>query len=361
MTGKKTVKTKYEELKLTLEEALEKGDKLAIELHKIPDPDAMAAGLFIYELTKAMGYKPTITHQGRLSHPQNIVMARKLDIPLNCYGINGEESLNPENFDSFIYVDHSGSNSYWHSEGKIPEDKLIGIIDHHELSEKHSDNLFIDKRKVGAVSSILAEYLKDGAQEEYFAEEEKLKKISSALFLGIRSDTRTLKRDVDILDSTMHAYLWDHVDMNLVDGIEDLDWSTEWFDRYGRAINQRKSKNGVTVASVGYIEAEERDVIPIVADQLIRERSIQTVYVFGIRPDVIDFSIRTRDPTYIFETLKEVFEPLSAGGREGTGGMQLTNPFTGFFSPDSKTEKTTNESIIRAKIEKTIFHEEDKE
>jgi len=300
---------------------LDENAKVAIELQQIPDPDAMASAMYVAHIAERMGYKPTITHAGKLSHPQNIVMAKRLDIPLACYG---QIDIDPTSFDAFVFVDHSGSTSQWYREGKIPQDSLVAIIDHHDLDAATPEGVFVDKRKVGSTSTILTEYLQQDAGD---FDDDALEKVATALLLGIRSDTHGLKRNVSELDRDMHHYLLSKANMDLVDQIEEIDWPAEWMDHYGKAIHNRESKNGVTVASVGCIETGQRDVIPTIAEHLLYEKGVHTVYVWGLRPDIIDVSIRTRDPTYDFGIIPEKFPEGSGGGKEGAGGIQIPSPF----------------------------------
>ena len=346
----------YKEFKQILEDAKEKNiEKIAIELQQVPDPDAMASALFVYDLAKALGYTPSITHACKLSHPQNVVMAKRLGTPLTCYENN--TNINPDDFDAFIFVDHSGKTSPWYREGKINDEKVIAIIDHHDNDIPTPEGIFADKRVVGATSSILAEYLQQGAQEEFYQNEKDLQKIATALLLGIRTDTKQLKRNVTPFDKDNHHYLLQYADMNLVDAVENIEWSKQWMDFYGRAIHKRKTQNGITIASVGFIPAKERDVIPMIAEQLLTERGVHTAYVWGLRPDIIDISLRTDDETYDYSKIREIFPEGNGGGKEGAGGVQIPSPFTSesFISTKDEHGKERIEHMLDEEIEKRIF------
>lgn len=338
----------YENLKEALIGHKEKGAKtLGIELQHVPDPDAMACGLFLYRIAEQMGYEPTITHGGPLAHPQNVVFVKRLGLESM---MRQHDAIDPESFDAFAFVDHSGATSEWYREGKIPEDKLVALIDHHDLEKEPPKATFIDRRAVGAASSILAEYL-----QEMDIDDELRRQLATALVIGIRSDTSILSKNTTRFDDAMHGYLRDHADLDKVQQIERIDWPSNWMSLYGRAIRDRKRVNGVCVASVGWLDPRERDVIAMTADQLLSEQGVQTAYVVGLHK-IIDVSVRTRDPTFNFEKLAESFPEGSSGGKEGAGGVQIENPFYESYVSSDK-ERGEQENMVVRETYRRVFGE----
>lgn len=359
-----TRKNIYSQFKKVLKSSLDKGLSLAIEIHKNPDPDAFGAAFAVYHITKLMGYSPTITYSGNLGRRQNRAIVSTLDIPLCKYDKqlrNSEEEVTPEKFDQFLFVDHSGNTSTWNLEGKIAKDKVLGIIDHHDLDENHPENYFVDKRKVGSVSTILADYLKQGALEEYFSNKESketLTLIANALLLGIRTDTKSLTRNVTTLDKDMHYYLLEYANMDVVDDLEDIDVPENWLDYLAHAISGRVLKSGIAVVSVGFVSDDDVGVISWVSDNLLKTTGFHTVYVIGIQKEVINVSMRTRDKAYDMSLLNEKFPEAkdNAGGKAGEGGIQIPNQFgEGFISPNSKESREEIENLVRREFERRIF------
>jgi nanoRNase/pAp phosphatase (c-di-AMP/oligoRNAs hydrolase) len=317
--------SKYEELSTLLYD-IKPHSRVAVELHQVPDPDTVGCGLFMYEILKKHGHHPTITHAGFISHPENRQMVKKLHVPLINYTMNGHKSHHPEkypnHYDYFFFVDHAGPNSLWYEEGKLAGKTILGIMDHHENSELKVSSLFSDRRPVGSVCSIGAEYLVDGAAELFTTSE--LERIATGLFFGLIKDTQSLRKGVDVLDRRMHEYLYPLANQSVIDSIERIEWEPKWMDYFGMAISSRETKHHVTVASVGCIDPHDRDVIAVTADQLLKEHGTQTVYVVGIRPDYIDVSIRTKDPDYDFRTARRQYFPEGkGGGRKGMGSFRL--------------------------------------
>lgn len=340
----------YEECRATLEQALADGKKkLAIELHQAPDPDAIGAGWALAHLAQQVGLDPTLTYASSISHPQNLIMVKKLGIPLTCYD-NG--NVDPGQFDAFFFVDHSGATSRWNREEKIPADKLLGIIDHHDMDVPVPKGIYVDKRVVGSASTIMAEYLQQG---EFVADAEKLQAVATGLFLGITTDTTNLRRNATQEDRDMHKYLVDLIDNEIVDQVEQYEIPMKWQRIYARAIEQSDSTDGVALASAGSILPEDRDVLPMVADFLMRTQGIHTVYVIGIQPDCVDLSMRTSDQTYNFDKLKRMFPEGSAGGKEGAGGASIPHGFGESSFVHLVNHRQPIEKLIRDEFHRRIY------
>jgi nanoRNase/pAp phosphatase (c-di-AMP/oligoRNAs hydrolase) len=325
-----------------------KDKPIAIELHQNPDADAMGTGLFLYELTRKLGISASLTHGGFISHPENRAFVRLLGVPLVNYDDVGSKVM-PDDFDKFIFVDHHGSNSAWYSEGCIMPQKVLAVIDHHKMNGCDIGDAYVDCREVGAVSTIAAEYFSNGGKV-YFRDSE-IERLSTGLLLGIRKDTMDLRKGASQADKRMHAYLMKTADRQIIDTIDNLEWTTLWMDCYGKAVSERVTRTGVTVSCVGFVEAEERDVIPTTADYLLRERDVHTVYVIGIRSDGIDISIRTKQPDYDFSSFKRQLPEAQIGARNGTGRIML--PLQNGFREAS--EGTGMEKILVTDLREMLF------
>lgn len=344
---------------LNMVKSIDEGSKIAVELHESPDPDAIATGFALYSILQKNNMLPTITHARLVSHPQNRSMRSKLHIPLSYYGGNKKSDFVepvPGDFDYFILADNYGTKSQWFREGQIPVEKLLAIIDHHGIGETHPEAKLIDIRSVGSASTIAAQYLQQGA-EELFNEDE-LKCLSTALYFGINNDTDNLLDSDNQLDTEMHAYLRPRVDKETLRSILKIKWKKRWLDLYGQSIAGRVTKSGITIADVGHIAEEDRDVIPMTADRLLDESGTTTVFVYGIRDEEIDVSIRAFGAEIDYEELRNIFPEGKCGGREIAGGMQIPNPFNmKSFINSSNGDRETIEKLIRKQFEGRLLPE----
>jgi nanoRNase/pAp phosphatase (c-di-AMP/oligoRNAs hydrolase) len=335
------VKQTYAGLQTELQQAKDAGvQNISILLHDNPDPDALAGGFFLQREAEQMGFTTTVNYGGSISRPENIVMAKKLGMPTKH-----TTDLDPESIDRYILFDHSGNTSELYRSGKIPDEKVLAVIDHHDLDKPDPAGSFIHKENVGSASTLLAEYLQDGASEKY--DSLHLREISTALLLGVRADTRGLLK-ASPRDVAASNYLMEHANLEDIQSIENTQWDPNWLTHIGHALNHMYQDKGIVVASAGHMKKEDQEVVPEIAEMFMRTRGIHTAYVFSIQPDEIKASLRTSDPAYKFEDMNERFLPGSGGGREGAGGLVIPNPFEGNLLG------STEDSFVRGGSPETI-------
>ncbi len=334
--------------------------KIAVELQRTPDPDAIASALVVKDVINKTGdYKVDITHSSPISDARNRLMIKELGISdLVCYK-NGR--VKSPDYDAFFFVDHSGNTSDWYDEGKIPEEKICGIIDHHDLDKEVPKSVpFVDKRKVGSCASIVTSYIIDGLYNDLGVVIEKnvdFEKIANALLLGIRADTKQLTdKNTTQFDHEAAEFLKKYANLPLINRIENPKVESEIIDLLGKAISSRESKNGIMICFLGFIQPNQHDVLPRAAETLLTQKGIHTVYSIGIQPDIIDVSIRTEDPDYDFSKLEELFSEGRSGGKEGAGGLQIPNPLKGsFLSREDDERKRAIEFIVLDEFKKRLF------
>jgi nanoRNase/pAp phosphatase (c-di-AMP/oligoRNAs hydrolase) len=341
-----TKSTKFGELEAKLKQyALEHKGKIAIEIQRVPDPDALSSAYFLQLLAKSHGMRSDVTHCGLISHTSNRMLVKGLDMKTVLHN-----QTQPQNYAGFMFADHSGGTSPWYLNGKIPDERLIAIVDHHELDKPVSSKVsFVDRRHVGATATIITEYLKQGgvAQlEQRFSTE--LPRLYSALAYGIMTDVGESFELATPNDETALAYLQKHMDKSFLKEIKSPPIPTNWYNLQAKAYNSRVTQDKETIAFLGILDQTDRDVIPITADQLLREVGVHTVYAIGIVNDatygsMIDVSIRTKKANFEYPKATARFEGAVGGGRNGAGGIQAPNPF-------DVDERTLIPSHVREKL-----------
>ncbi|MFO8016472.1 MAG: DHH family phosphoesterase [Candidatus Woesearchaeota archaeon] len=365
MTGNQTgnlQKQKYASL-VEMLEGLE--GRTAIELQRTPDPDAMGAAMAIQHICSIVNpeLEMDITHYSRLSHPMNILMKKKLDIQMRCYN-NGSPS--PDDYDNFIFVDHSGKTSQWFSNGRMSYERVVCIVDHHDVNEALPEGMngnlrHLDRRVVGASCSIITDYFMNGLMDDLKMEDD-FTRTAAGLMLGIRSDTKYLIKNSKQLDHKAHSYLSDFIDVKDIDEIENPQWPSRWISIQGRAMVSRETRNGMTVAMADYITPEEHDALAVAADQLLMEECTQTAVVVGIQPEIYDITVRSKSPTLeMSDFLKERFghiEGARYGGKDGAGGVQIPNAAFSDFCFNGRNKEDHLE-LTKREIYSMLF--EDKE
>ncbi len=348
--------------------------KIAIEMQDTPDPDSMGCGLLLkYILNKRGTFKVDITHANPVDDPRNHAMLAELNLNdafVKYKNGNGEEKL--PDYDGYFFVDHSGATSVWYKEGKIPAEKIYGVIDHHEKQKENGDKTqslqlekiaFVDIQSVGACSTIMTGYLIEGMDKDVGIELEKNKEfetIATALLLGIRADTTALTgTNVTPADRDATEFLKKYVDADIINKIEKPKLDRNLIKVISRTLNNLVSENEVMIAFAGHITSDQHMALTHSAEFLLNTKGIMTVYAVGIQPTVIDVAIRNEDKSYNFDKLKQLFpEAISCGGRtdKTAGGLKLTNFFKNtFLDRNDEERRKAIEDIVFDEFKKRLF------
>ena len=187
-------------------------ERVFIQTHNFPDPDAIACAYGLSELLKAKGIDAEICYKGSIDRTVTAKMVRLLNINVKEY-ISFEE-FNKE--DEIILVDaQKGNSNIIDMNGQE-----IICIDHHPVYE-HIDYRFCDIRPdVGACASIIASY--------YFDNDIDMPAdVATALLYGIKMDTADMRRGVSQLDLDMFYKLFMMADRDI---LTNLDSSVLHFD-----------------------------------------------------------------------------------------------------------------------------------
>jgi len=108
------------------------GSNVAIFCHDNPDPDALGAGLAMFELCASMGLNPNLYHGGLIEHQQNRAMVRVLEIPARRLILDWEVNDVLRDAAVVMTVDfhRPGANNI------LPEDCVPHIVIDHHASER---------------------------------------------------------------------------------------------------------------------------------------------------------------------------------------------------------------------------------
>ncbi|MBP8644770.1 MAG: bifunctional oligoribonuclease/PAP phosphatase NrnA [Syntrophobacteraceae bacterium] len=315
----------------TLAEFLDshRGEHHIIVLQDFPDPDAISSAFAHRLIAAAFGIECDIVYSGRISHPENIALVKLLGIEL----LRFDPSHDWKKYAGAVYVDNQGTTA--EEIVKHLEEVGVGalvVVDHHEPQQRLKPDFIDVRRNFGATATIYAEYLENGLIELDKSHREHVM-AATALTHGIMTDTNGLIR---ARREDFHAagFLSDFRDADLLQQIMSQSRSKRTMDIIHRGLENRVIVEGFSIAAVGYLRAEDRDVIPQTADFLVTEENVHTAIVYGIvsgaeREESIIGSLRTTkitlDPD---EFLKETFGKSDSGyfyggGKETAGGFQI--------------------------------------
>ncbi|ADG13893.1 phosphoesterase RecJ domain protein [Methanocaldococcus infernus ME] len=301
---------------------------LLIITHRNPDPDAIASAMALKTIAEKWEVTSDIAYSGNIGYDENKAMINLLEV----------EILNLKDIDINKYcvialVDSSSSKYI-----DIDPEKIDIVIDHHQNPDISAR--YMDVRNVGATASILTQYLME-------LNIEPTRKLATALFYGIQTDTDYFKRNVSKLDFEAASYLQPYIDATILNMIENPEISTEVMEVIAKAIMNRKIIKG-NIALAYVEEISNRDALPQAADFLLKMEGISTTFVYGIVGDKIHISARTKDLRInLGEILREAF---------GGGGHQTAAAATiplGIFA--SVSDKESLRKLVEEAITKKIL------
>ncbi|HJJ47244.1 MAG TPA: DHH family phosphoesterase [Methanocorpusculum sp.] len=311
---------------------------LGIITHKNPDPDAISSAMALATIAaEASGGKlnTCILYEGAIGHQENRAFVNLLEIKI--------ERQTPELLAKCNYlalIDCGGPSI----NNDLAEDTKINIIiDHHSregVSLEYEPEYFDVREDAGATASIFTQYL----QELYTPIDTKL---ATALYYGIRSDTREFQRNIHPQDLHNAAFLLPLSDQSLLEIIMTPSMSQDTLDTLAKAISNRTIKQGYLFTNVGYVR--NRDSIPQAADLLLNLEGVTTALVCGITDTAIIISARNKDiRLHVGDVMKEAFTSVpgvSAGGHASMGALSI--PLSA-FSPLVKDKEGLLSMVVDA-------------
>jgi nanoRNase/pAp phosphatase (c-di-AMP/oligoRNAs hydrolase) len=285
---------------------------LCIVTHTNPDPDAISSAMALAEIAaEASGRRlhSRILYSGNIGHQENKAFVNMLDISMER---STAAAIKDCNYLALVDSSAPGENN------DLPRDSRVNIvIDHHKNGGEDVKADFVDNRPgMGATASIMTQYLQE-------LDVPVSKKVATALFYGIRADTRDFRRGLAPADLNYAAFLLPLTDAELLDKIISPSISQETLDVLGLAIRNKKIRSGYLFSNIGFIR--NRDAVPQAADLMISLEGVNTALVYGIGDSHIHISARNRDiRLHIGNVLKEAYGDIGdAGGHANMGAVAI--------------------------------------
>ena len=310
--------------------------KLAIRIHRSPDPDSIASAAALQTIAESLDIEATIIYDGEIGHQENRAFVNLLGIELVA---GGEVDL--AEYGTVALVDHAKSGE---PEAEVDADI---IIDHYEHEHEH-DVAFADIRpNVSATSTVLTKYI----QELDLTLEEN---VATALLYGIRAETLDFKRDTTPADLTAAAYLYPFADHDTLEQVESPSMSPETLDVLAEAIRKRQVQGSHLVSNAGFIR--DRDALSQAAQHLLNLEGITTTAVFAISDDTIYLAARSKDIRMdIGRILKDAFDDIGeTAGHSTDASVEIPlGIFTGIEV--SEDNRQTLLELTEEAVKKKLF------
>lgn len=249
--------------------------------HDNPDPDSLAAGwLLVRLLHHAFKIDATLGYGGLVGRAENREMVRSLGIELSSI-----RDLDLKRFRHFALVDtqpRTGNNS-------LPEDVLPSlVIDHHPQRRATSQVPLVDIRTdYGATASIVAEYL-------LAADVHIPRAAATALVYAIRTETQDFARESAGPDKALYDAMLTQANKRLLGRIQNAPLPPSYFRTLHRALENLKTVDTLVISHLGQVE--QPDIVPEIADLLLRLEGKTWSLCTGLFGDRVFLSIRTTNP-----------------------------------------------------------------
>lgn len=293
---------------------LARGKKtLLAQTHDYPDPDTIASALALTWLLQELeGLEPEIGYGGIIGRAENKAMIRVLGIKMR--------RTTPADFDKYDLValldtqPEVGNHS-------LPASRPPDIVfDHHFKRELEGPEpaYFDVGGTYGATSTkvlelVLASGLTPPTQ------------VATALFYGVKSDTRNLARQASSADLTAYLYLLPLVDTVLLSEIEHPQVPLDYFRVFNKAIMRAKIYGNVLVADLGIVYTP--DLCAEVADRMLQVEGIKHAVATGWYEESLFLSLRTRSRSKnagrILHTIVQDLGTGTAGGHGSMAGARI--------------------------------------
>ncbi|PIR70596.1 MAG: hypothetical protein COU46_00640 [Candidatus Niyogibacteria bacterium CG10_big_fil_rev_8_21_14_0_10_42_19] len=313
---------RYDKLTALFKETKKSGKKVAIFSHSNPDPDSIASAAAIRLLARHFGLEADIFFRGKILHPQNKVLVSVLNLGFKPRQMS---KFKRDDYDIIIFTDVAILKNQ--NGGYIDLEPDI-IFDHHD--DRPSKKIkFHDVRKIGSVSTILTEYLKNFSILK--KGDKTHSRVATALFWGIKIDTNDLvSEDTTPKDHEALKYLNNFVDTKASEAINNYPKPDYFYKCEKMAEAHRIIKGGCVVVGLGHLTLEQSPAISYIADRELLRKGIAISFVIAVVGDkILQVSFRSRDINLLYGTrlVSSVFNLKNFGVRRGVGGGKIPLKF----------------------------------
>jgi len=293
--------------------ALAKGQRRALVVtHDNPDPDCIAAGVALAWLLKRLARMDvTVAYGGIVGRAENRALVKVLHLPL--VPISGVDF---GQFDVICMVDtqpDQGNHSL--PAGVVPD----VVIDHHPRRRGTERVTLADVGgPIGATSTVVAGYVRASGLRLP-------PRIATALFYGIKADTRDLGRMTTRQDVEAYLWLFPLADKDALRAIEYPRLPASYFQLQQRALERLEVWGDAVVVDLGDVYAP--DMVAEVAERFHLLEGTRWSLAFGRYASALWFSLRTSDlRKNAGRTIRRVIEEHggSAGGHGSMAGARLS-------------------------------------
>ena len=274
-------------------------DKVGIVLYGEPDPDALAAGWALQRLLQSHVQSSKIVASQPVLRNQNARLVKTLKMRLEVYS-----KIPWHDFTNIAVVD--AQPNFFKPEPPVPFDI---VIDHHPRKSHYSFKFSDVRPDYASVSTILLEYLvRAGIPVS--------KKMATALWFGLRTDSDNLSTPAHNSDLAAYGYLYRKSDKNIIQWLERSEVPISYKNFYKKALDSLDINSKRALVYLG--DVPKPDACVMTADFLSRFIGIHWIAVAGVCNDTLFVILRSGSfGTDVGRIIKQKLSPFgSAGGHK---------------------------------------------
>ncbi len=282
--------------------------------HDNPDPDSLASAVALAQIFEARcGLESRIAFGGIVGRAENLTMIRQLRLPVVPVA-----RVVFDEHDLICMVDTQPSMGNHSLPARYFPDV---VIDHHPPREESWSASYADVGgDYGATSTILVEYLRSVGLTP-------TAEVATALFYGIKSDTRDLGRETEPTDVSSYLYLFPLCDKQALAAIEHPLLPADYFRLYHLAMEKARVYGDAIAVDLGNIYTP--DMVAEIAEHLLSLEGMKWSLAYAAYENQLFFSLRVRDRRMnAGRLIREICEAKggSAGGHGSMAGARLPLP-----------------------------------
>jgi len=280
--------------------------------HDNPDPDSIAAGVGLAHLLRELaGVETVVAYGGIVGRAENRALLRTLKLPVVPLG-----RVVFDDFDLICMVDtqpEQGNHS-------LPARHFPDVvIDHHpERPESKLAPVADVGGTQGSTSTLVVQYFRAAGIDPP-------PEVATALFYGIKADTRDLGRETTEPDVDAYLWLFPMVDKEALAEIEHPRLPAEYFKLMHTAIEKAEVHDTAVTCDLGRIYWP--DIVAEVADRFLALADVKWSLAWGEYEGSLYYSVRTRDRRMnAGKLIREIIEEKGgvAGGHGSMAGARLS-------------------------------------
>lgn len=312
--GRESFHGRDDEALAKLGAALAPYGRILIVTHVTSDPDAIASSWGMQQLfRKRFGKKCDIVRTGQIVRAENRAMLKILGIRQRPI----ENVVFSRNTGVFMLDSHPAAGNV----ALPPGVKPFGIVDHHGQRKIPQSVTFADIRPTyGASAVIVCNYLKAAGVRIG-------RRLATALFFGIMTDTDRLARHVNDVTRRTAAALFEKTDFRLLKAIEFPPLRIEYFSIMNRALVEARNIGALQIVDLGKVSAA--DQVSLIAEFMVRFDKVDWTLAMGQTETELLLSIRASGGRKnLGRVMERVLRGIGSGGghrHAAAGQIKITN------------------------------------